>query len=116
MSFMAGATCVMCGSGVHYKEGRVACDACDLPTDSCLCEATRARPRPPAGDLLGLPAPASAPAPMPAPAPVDKAGDDRGVADDDEPQAPKRRRRFRRSRRRRDPQRERIRRSQPEQK
>ena len=28
----------MCGRGVHYWEGRVACDGCDLPTDSCLCE------------------------------------------------------------------------------
>ncbi len=37
--FMTGATCVMCRRGVHYREGRVACDGCDLPTDSCLCEA-----------------------------------------------------------------------------
>ncbi len=36
--FMTGATCVMCRRGVHYREGRVACDGCDLPTDSCLCE------------------------------------------------------------------------------
>ena len=106
MSFMAGATCVMCGSGVHYKEGRVACDGCDLPTDSCLCEASRARPRPPAGELLELPAAA----------PVDHVGDDGGLPEEGEPQAPRRRRRSRTSRRRRDPQRERIRRSQPEQK
>ena len=28
----------MCRRGVHYHEGRVACDGCGLPTDCCLCE------------------------------------------------------------------------------
>ena len=28
----------MCRRGVHYREGRVACDGCGLPTDCCLCE------------------------------------------------------------------------------
>jgi hypothetical protein len=45
--FMAGATCVMCNLGVHYKEGRVACDGCDLPTDCCLCEPSPTPPPPP---------------------------------------------------------------------
>lgn len=39
MSYMTEtATCVMCGRGVHYLEGRVACNGCDLPTDCCLCQ------------------------------------------------------------------------------
>lgn len=38
MIFMADARCAMCMRGVHDKEGRVACDGCDLPTDCCLCE------------------------------------------------------------------------------
>jgi hypothetical protein len=45
MSFIAGASCVMCGRGVHENRGRVACDGCDLPTDSCLCD--RVEPPPP---------------------------------------------------------------------
>ena len=35
--YMSGASCAMCGSGVHYVEGRVGCNACGLPTDCCLC-------------------------------------------------------------------------------
>jgi len=35
--YMKGASCAMCGSGVHYVEGRVGCNACSLPTDCCLC-------------------------------------------------------------------------------
>ncbi|MEO7442341.1 MAG: hypothetical protein ABIW46_02280 [Acidimicrobiales bacterium] len=35
--YMSGASCAMCGSGVHYVEGRVGCNACSLPTDCCLC-------------------------------------------------------------------------------
>lgn len=42
-ALMSSATCAMCLRGVHYKEGRVACDGCDLPTDSCLCEPGEAR-------------------------------------------------------------------------
>lgn len=48
MSFMVGALCAMCLRGVHYKEGRVACDGCDLPTDCCPCESgqqSEMRPR-----------------------------------------------------------------------
>jgi hypothetical protein len=35
---MSQAMCAMCGEGVHFEAGRVACDGCDLPTDCCLCE------------------------------------------------------------------------------
>jgi len=38
VDLLAGAVCVMCSRGVHYSEGRVACDGCKLPTDCCLCE------------------------------------------------------------------------------
>lgn len=37
MGFMDNATCVMCGRKVHFEEGRIACDGCNLPTDCCLC-------------------------------------------------------------------------------
>lgn len=37
MEYLSGARCVMCLRGVHNREGRVACDGCDLPTDCCLC-------------------------------------------------------------------------------
>jgi hypothetical protein len=32
-------SCALCGRGVHLddKEGRVACDGCDIPTDNCTC-------------------------------------------------------------------------------
>ncbi len=36
--FMIGAICSMCGIGVHFEAGRVACDGCDLPTDCCRCQ------------------------------------------------------------------------------
>lgn len=35
---LAGAVCVMCQRNVHWVEGRVGCDGCDLPTDCCLCD------------------------------------------------------------------------------
>jgi hypothetical protein len=38
VGFMDNASCVMCGRGVHYEAGRIACDGCDLPTDCCLCQ------------------------------------------------------------------------------
>ncbi len=36
---LSGATCAICGAGVHIDEheGRVACDACEKPTDNCTC-------------------------------------------------------------------------------
>jgi len=42
--YMSGASCAMCGSGVHYVEGRVGCNACSLPTDCCLCPPQLAAP------------------------------------------------------------------------
>lgn len=32
-------SCALCGRTVHLddKEGRVACDGCDIPTDNCTC-------------------------------------------------------------------------------
>jgi len=37
VGYMDDARCSMCGSRVHVEEGRIACDACNLPTDCCLC-------------------------------------------------------------------------------
>ena len=37
MTFLSGAICATCGSGVCDVDGRVACDSCELPTDCCLC-------------------------------------------------------------------------------
>ncbi len=36
---MSGATCAICGAGVHIDdhEGPVACDGCGKPTDNCTC-------------------------------------------------------------------------------
>ncbi|MGH9164122.1 MAG: hypothetical protein ACRDZW_01235 [Acidimicrobiales bacterium] len=45
--YMSGASCAMCGAGVHYVEGRVGCNACSLPTDCCLCPPQLAAPTAP---------------------------------------------------------------------
>jgi ribosomal protein S27AE len=36
---LTGATCAICGAGVHIDnhEGRVACNDCGMPTDNCTC-------------------------------------------------------------------------------
>jgi len=33
------ARCALCGEGVHIDghEGRIACDGCNMATDSCTC-------------------------------------------------------------------------------
>ncbi|MGH9190002.1 MAG: hypothetical protein ACRD0Q_08230 [Acidimicrobiales bacterium] len=41
---MDNARCVMCERGVHFEEGRIACDGCNLPTDCCLCQKTSVAP------------------------------------------------------------------------
>lgn len=54
--YMSGASCAMCGSGVHYVEGRVGCNACSLPTDCCLCPPQLAAPTAPRELNVGGPA------------------------------------------------------------
>ncbi len=36
---LSGATCAICGNGVHIDdhEGRVACNGCGMATDNCTC-------------------------------------------------------------------------------
>lgn len=57
VSFMTGALCAACSSGVHDDRGRVACDGCDLPTGCCLCDPGPRRIERPQSSRLALPAP-----------------------------------------------------------